>query len=103
MDARRIVTGVLVMVFLLVGLSMAVPATSEAAKAKSAGTDAKTMWCNIPNEQFYTLCNDKEFMKGLTPQQKKAIDKEWQRRVPNMTPAEVEKYYPAGQRYYQGG
>ncbi len=93
MVARRMVTGVLVTVMMLVALSIAIPS-----QAQQAGGD-KTMWCNLPNDQFYQLCQDKEFMQGLTPAQRNAIDKEWQRRVPNMTPAEVQKYYPAGTRY----
>ncbi len=101
MEARRIVTGALVMVLLLVGLSIAVPHTSQAQQPPSSvGT---TMWCNIQNNELYNLCRDQDFMKGLTPEQKKAIDAEWERRVPSMTPAERQKYYPAGQRYYQGG
>jgi hypothetical protein len=63
----------------------------------------RTMWCNVPNEQLYQLCQDQQFMGSLTADQKKALDKEWQRRVPSMTPADVQKYYPAGRRYYSGG
>lgn len=94
MVTRRMVTGALVMILMLAALSVAVPQTSL---AQAAGD--KTMWCNVPNEQFYQLCQDKQFMQALTPAQRDAIDKEWQRRVPNMTPAEVQKYYPAGTRY----
>ncbi len=101
MVARRMVMGVLVMVMVLLALSVAVP--SQAAQKAAGGADDKTMWCNLPNEQFYQLCMDKQFWAGLTPAQKKAVDKEWQRRVPNMSPAEKEKYYPEGRRYYSGG
>lgn len=151
MKVKRMVTGVVV-IFMLVALSIVVPQTSQAAKAagdktmwcdvpneqlyqlcqndelrkglspaqkkamdkewkmrlsKMSPADAqtyqKTMWCNVPNEQLYQLCQDEQFMGKLTPEQRKALDKEWQKRVPSMTPAEVQKYYPAGRRYYSGG
>lgn len=63
----------------------------------------ENMFCNIPTPDFYKICQDQEFMKNLTPEQKKEVDKEWQRRVPKMTPAERNLYYPEGFRYYPGG
>jgi hypothetical protein len=93
MDVRKVVFGALLVMFLFAGLTVAVPA---------GAAEEKTMWCNITSGDFYQLCQDEEFMKGLTPEQRKAIDKEWQRRYKEMTPAERELYYPAGRRYYQG-
>ena len=63
----------------------------------------KTMWCDLTNAEFNRLCQNQEFMRGLTPEQKKEIDKEWQRRIPTMTPEEIQMYYPEGRRYYPGG
>lgn len=88
------------MVLMLIGLTVAVPQTSLA-QQPPGGAGGQTMWCNIQNDTFYNLCQDQEFMKGLTPAQRKAIDQEWERRVPSMTPAEREKYYPAGRRYHK--
>lgn len=96
MVTKRMVTGALVMILMLVGMSIAVPSQAQ---QPPGGATGQTMWCNLQNDMFYNLCTDQEFMKGLTADQKKAIDQEWERRVPSMTPAERAKYYPEGRRY----
>lgn len=62
------------------------------------GRDYSTM----SNEEFYKMCQSQGFMQGLTPEQRREIDQEWQRRIPYMTRSEVQKYYPEGRRYYTG-
>lgn len=90
--------GKVILVALLV-VALLVPAL---AFAQSKTTPTKGMYCDLTNEQFHQLCTNANFMGGLTSEQKKEIDAEWQRRVPNMTPEEAQKYYPAGRRYYTG-
>lgn len=63
-----------------------------------AGRDYSSM----SNQEFYQLCQSKGFMQGLTPEQRREIDQEWQRRIPYMTQAERQMYYPEGRRYYTG-
>ncbi len=100
---RKHFVRMIVVMFVLMALAMSVQVPMVQAQAGAGqppgGADDKTMWCNITTPDFYELCQNQEFMKGLTPEQKKAIDKEWQRRVPAMTPAERNLYYPAGRRY----
>ena len=89
-----ILVGVLALTFVMVGLSTAVAANYGAAQ--------EDMFCNMSNAEFYKYCQDQQFMKGLTPEQKQEIDREWQKRVPTLTPEEKNLYYPLGRRYYQG-
>ena len=59
----------------------------------------KGMWCNMSNADLGKICKDEAIMKGLTAEQRKEIDKEWQRRIPDMTPEDIKLYYPEGTRY----
>jgi hypothetical protein len=99
MNFKKIWITATLMMFLLIGLSIMTPGTINA-QGKASTDEQKTMWCNIQSGDFYALCQDKDFIKGLTPEQRKQLDTEWQRRAPTMTPAERELYYPAGRRYY---
>lgn len=63
---------------------------------------AQSRYTAMPNEEFYKMCQDKGFMQGLTAEQRREIDQEWQRRIPYMTRSEIQKYYPEGRRYYTG-
>lgn len=56
-------------------------------------------YSTMSNEEFYRLCQSPQFMQGLTPEQRAEIDREWQRRIPYMTPEERRTYYPEGLRY----
>lgn len=59
-------------------------------------------YSSMSNQEFYQMCQNQGFMQGLTPEQRREIDQEWQRRIPYMTRSEVQKYYPEGRRYYTG-
>lgn len=96
MKGKLFVVSLLVVALLSPGLVLA--QSTQAQKAPSC----PGMYGGMSNEQLHQLCTNQSFMGGLTPQQKKEIDAEWQRRVPQMTPAEVQKYYPEGKRYYTG-
>lgn len=72
--------------------------TTPAPMGQTGGRDYVT----LSNEEFNKLCQNQQFMQGLTPQQKMEIDREWQRRIPYMTPEERRMYYPEGLRYYTG-
>ena len=98
MNTRKqsLLLGTLVCAFLLACL------VSPLMAQTSQTPQDKTMWCTMTNAEFHKLCQNREFMEGLTPEQKKEIDKEWQRRIPTMTPDEIKMYYPEGTRYYTG-
>lgn len=100
MDLKKICFTVSLITFLLMGLSLITPGTLQAQGKDLTDQQKQTMWCNIENGEFYKLCQDQDFIKGLTPEQRKQLDTEWQRRVPTMTPAERQLYYPSGRRYY---
>ncbi len=72
--------------------------TTPAPMGQTGTRDFSTM----SNEEFNRLCQNQQYMQGLTPQQKMEIDREWQRRIPYMTPEERRMYYPEGLRYYTG-
>jgi hypothetical protein len=87
----------------LVGvLAFAVVMMGQSAAVAANYSGAQDMFCNMGNAEFYKYCQDQQFMKGLTPEQKQEIDREWQKRVPTLTPEEKNLYYPLGRRYYQG-
>ncbi len=100
MNLKRIGIVVAFAVFFAVSVGVVLPGTVQGQNLTEQ--QKSTMWCNITNGDFYKLCQDQEFIKGLTPEQQKQLDAEWQRRVPNMTPAERQLYYPDGRRYYTG-
>ena len=89
-----VLVGVLALAVVMVGLSTAIAANYSAAQ--------EDMFCNIGNAEFYKYCQDQQFMKGLTPEQKKEMDRAWQTRVHSMTPEARTLYYPPGRTYYLG-
>ncbi len=101
MTFKRIGIMAALVMFMAVGLGVTFPATVQA-QAQSATQGQKTMFCNTDNAELYKLCQDENFRNGLTPAQKKELDTEWQKRVPYMSPAERQLYYPEGRRYYTG-
>ncbi len=102
MTFKRIGIVAALVMLMAVAFGGMIPATVQAQSQNLTEQQKQTMWCNIENGDFYKLCQDQEFIKGLSPEQLKQLDAEWQRRVPNMTPAERELYYPQGRRYYTG-
>jgi hypothetical protein len=72
------------------------PTQSQMGTSTTTTRDFATM----SNEEFAKLCQDQQFMSGLTAEQRREIDREWQRRIPYMTPEERRMYYPYGMRYY---
>ncbi len=66
------------------------------------GQQSRRDYTTMSNEEFNRLCQNQQYMQGLTPEQRMEIDREWQRRIPYMTPEERRMYYPEGLRYYTG-
>jgi hypothetical protein len=73
--------------------------TTTPAPMGQAGTKD---YVTMSHEDFNKLCQNQQYMQGLTPEQRMEIDQEWQRRIPYMTPQERQMYYPVGRRYYTG-
>jgi hypothetical protein len=94
MKVRIVLIGLLTLAIVMPGLVLA-----QSPQAQKAPT-CQGMYSGMSSEQFNQLCTNQGFMGGLTPEQRKEIDAEWQRRVPTMTPEEIQRYYPAGRRYY---
>jgi hypothetical protein len=73
--------------------------TTTPAPMGQAGTKD---YVTMSHEDFNKLCQNQQYMQGLTAEQRMEIDREWQRRIPYMTPEERKLYYPEGRRYYTG-
>ncbi len=102
MTFKRIGVAAALVIFMAVAFGAMIPGTVQAQSGNLTDQQKQTMWCNIQNGDFYKLCQDQEFIKGLTPEQRRQLDTEWQKRVPSMSPAERQLYYPEGRRYYTG-
>ncbi len=81
---------------------MAQPSAVAPAPSQMAASSSAKDYSTMSNEEFYRMCQNQQFMQGLTPEQRREIDREWQRRIPYMTPEERRQMYPYGMRYYTG-
>ncbi len=81
---------------------MGQPSTAAPGAGTTTAAPGTKDFSAMSHEEFYRLCQNQQFMQGLTPEQRREIDREWQRRIPYMSPEERKMYYPEGMRYYTG-
>jgi len=93
---KRIIIGMVMLIF-VIGVIGPSSHAQVVQKDKEDGS-----YCKMSNEELHKVCRDTQQMQGLTPEQRKEIDREWQRRVPEMTPEERQMYCPEGNCYYTG-